>query len=245
MKTKIVRIPVLANHLINTYLLLGRRPVLVDCGIPGSADRVHDGITAAGVDPADLAMIVVTHAHIDHFGAAGDLHARTGAPVAAHEGDLPAYLAGRSDPAHRRAMSIPGRIFGRTPPPNASTEPLRPQIVLSGEYRLDDHGVDARIIPTPGHTPGSVSVLLDQGDLIAGDMVSGGLLGALRYRPSYPPFHDDPAQALDSLQGALRLAPHTLHLGHGGPMPADRVQDWLDRQRAKASARRPAEELAG
>jgi glyoxylase-like metal-dependent hydrolase (beta-lactamase superfamily II) len=238
-KTKIVRIPVFGHHLINTYLLLGRKPILVDCGIPGSADRVYEGIIGAGVDPADLAMIVVTHAHIDHFGSANDLHLRTGAPVAAHEGDLPAYQAGHSDPAQRQPIGVSGRVFARTPPPNASTDPLNPQIVLKGDYRLDDHGVDARIIHTPGHTPGSVSVLLDQGDLIAGDMLSGGFLGLLRYRPSYPPFHDDREQALDSLQAALNLQPHTLHLGHGGPMQSDRVQRWLNHQQPRAGGERP------
>ena len=66
-------------------------------------------------------------------------------------------------------------------------------------------------------------------------MISGGLLGVLRYRPSYPPFHDDPAQTLDSLQAALRMGPHTLHIGHGGPMPSNSVQRWLDRQLTDAT----------
>jgi glyoxylase-like metal-dependent hydrolase (beta-lactamase superfamily II) len=229
-RTKIVRIPAFAGHIVNTYLLLGRRPVLVDCGFPGSAQRIYDGVTAAGVDPAELAMIVVTHAHIDHFGAAAELHSRAGAPVAAHEADLPAYRAGHADATRRQIMSGLGRILDRTSLPDTTTAPLHPQIVLTGEYRLDDHGVEARIIPTPGHTAGSVSVLLDQGDLIAGDMIAGGPLGRLRHRPSYPPFHDDPAQALKSLQAALRLGPHTLHVGHGGPLLARRVQRWLDEQ---------------
>jgi hydroxyacylglutathione hydrolase len=125
MKTKIVRIPVLGGHLVNTYLLIGRRPILVDCGIPGSGDRIADGITSAGVDPSDLAMIVVTHGHVDHFGAATDLQARTGAPVAAHEADLPAYRAGHSDRGNvsrsaSSGTSSPSRRR-RTRPPNPCT----------------------------------------------------------------------------------------------------------------------------
>jgi len=231
--TKVVKIPLLGDHLINAYLLIGRRPILVDCGMPTSGDRVWNGIAAAGVAPTDLAMIVVTHGHVDHFGAAAELQARTGAPVAAHVGDLPTYLAGRSNPERRQPIGVFGRIFTRTPPPNEATRPLHPDLVLDGEYDLRAHGVDGRVIHTPGHTAGSVSVLLDRGDLIAGDMLSGGFLGLLRYRPSNPPFHDDPEQALRSLQAALDLGPHTLHIGHGGPMAAADVQRWLDRQRAK------------
>jgi hydroxyacylglutathione hydrolase len=237
MKTKIVNIPVLGDHLVNTYLLIGRRPILVDCGMPSSGDRIWNGVTEAGVDPTDLEMIIVTHGHVDHFGAATELQARTGTPVAAHEADLPTYLAGHSDRTKRQPIGVFGHIFTRTPPPNEMTRPLQPDLVLTGEYNLNDHGVDARIIHTPGHTPGSVSVLLDQGDLIAGDMLTGGFLGLLQYRPSNPPFHDDPEQALDSLQTALSLRPHTLHIGHGGPMPAATVQRWLDLQLTRRTRR--------
>ncbi|OJZ74675.1 hypothetical protein BRW65_08185 [Mycobacterium paraffinicum] len=230
MNSKIVKIPVLGDHLVNTYLLIGRRPILVDCGMPNSADRIWNGVIAAGVDPTDLEMIVITHGHVDHFGAAAELQARTGAPVAAHEGDLAAYRAGHSDRSQRQPIGLFGRVFTRTPPPNEVTRPLHPDFVLKGDYRLDDHGLDACIVHTPGHTPGSVSILLNEGDLIAGDMLTGGFLGLLQYRPSNPPFHDDPGQALDSLQAALHMGPHTLHIGHGGPMPAADVQRWLDRQ---------------
>ena len=238
MRTKIVKIPVLGDHLVNTYLLIGRRPVLVDCGMPRSGDRIWEGITAAGVDPTDLEMIIVTHGHVDHFGAAAELQTRTGAPVAAHQDDLPTYLAGRSDRTKRQPIGVFGHVFTRTPPPNEATRPLHPDVLLTDEYSLTAHGIDARVIHTPGHTPGSVSVLLDQGDLIAGDMITGGFLGLLQYRPSNPPFHDDPDQALDSLQTALNLGPHTLHLGHGGPIPAADAQRWLDRQRTRRTTRR-------
>jgi len=239
MDTRVVRLSVLGGHMVNAFLLMGRRPVLVDCGTPGTADRICDGITAAGVDPHDLEMIVVTHGHIDHFGAAAELHRRTGAPVAAHEADMPAYTAGHSNRRQRQPIGISGHLFSLTPPPNAKTEPVAVQTVLTGEYSLKDHGIDGRIIPTPGHTAGSVSVLLDQGDLIAGDMISGGFVGLLRYRPSHPPFHDDPDQAVDSVREVLTMRPHTFHIGHGGPLAADGVRDWLDHQlRTKASARR-------
>jgi hydroxyacylglutathione hydrolase len=236
--TEIVKIPVLGDHLVNTYLLIGRRPVLVDCGMPSSGDRIWNGVIAAGVDPTDLELIIVTHGHVDHFGAAAELQTRTGVPVAAHEADLPTYRAGHSDRSKRQPIGVFGHLFTRTPPPNEVTRPLQPDVLLTGEYGLVEHGIDVRIIHTPGHTPGSVSVLLDQGDLIAGDMLTGGFLGLLQYKPSKPPFHDNPDQALDSLQAALDLGPHTLHIGHGGPMPAANVRHWLSQQLAQRNSRR-------
>jgi hypothetical protein len=84
---------------------------------------------------------------------------------------------------------------------------LQPDLLLTGEYGLKEHGIDGRIIHTPGHTPGSVSVLLDQGDLIAGDMLTGGFLGLLQYRPSNPPFHDESRPGSRQLAGCVEPGP--------------------------------------
>ncbi|MFD7339965.1 MBL fold metallo-hydrolase [Streptomyces violascens] len=94
-RTKVVPIPVMGRHNINAYLLLGRRPVIVDAGIPGSGQKILDRIAAHGVDPIDVALIVITHGHIDHFGSAAELHRLTGAPIAGHIADLGPYRSGR------------------------------------------------------------------------------------------------------------------------------------------------------
>ncbi|MEV7612538.1 MBL fold metallo-hydrolase [Streptomyces sp. NPDC089799] len=117
----------MGRHGINAYLLLGRRPVLVDAGTPGSGRRIHDRVAAHGVDPADISLIVLTHAHIDHFGSAAELHRLTGAPVAGHVADLGPYRSGRGSadgppgstagfPAGRRPAVSP--CARRRPPPD-------------------------------------------------------------------------------------------------------------------------------
>jgi len=70
-------------------------------------------------------------------------------------------------------------------------------------------------MPTPGHTAGSVSVLTDTGELIAGDLVANSFMGLIPGRPANPPFHDDPRGNLASLHQMLALKPTTLHVGHG------------------------------
>ncbi|MDX1891631.1 hypothetical protein [Mycolicibacterium sp. 050158] len=91
--TKIVKIPVLGDHLVNTYLLIGRRPVLVDCGMPSSGDRIWNGVIAAGVDPTDLESIIVK-LHIGHGGPM---------PVANVRHWLSQQLAQRNSRRQRRA----------------------------------------------------------------------------------------------------------------------------------------------
>ncbi|MFI7547418.1 MBL fold metallo-hydrolase [Actinoplanes sp. NPDC049599] len=240
-------IPVAGRHSINAYLLLGRRPILVDAGIPGSGHRIVDGIAAHGVDPADLALIVLTHAHIDHFGAAAHVREVTGAPIAAHRADLEPYRAGRAREPYLPTGPF-GALLSRLPALHRTTHAVEPDLVLDGPQRLDDLGVAARIMPTPGHTAGSVSVLTDDGDLVAGDLIASSFLGAITGRPANPPFHDDPAANLASLRAMLDLNPGSLHVGHGGRLDPGRVARWagreqrrLDRLAARGRIRRRTE----
>ncbi|HEU4396469.1 MAG TPA: MBL fold metallo-hydrolase, partial [Actinomycetota bacterium] len=55
------------------FLLSGERPALVETGPAKVASAVAAGVAGAGLDPADLAWIVVTHIHLDHAGGVGDL----------------------------------------------------------------------------------------------------------------------------------------------------------------------------
>lgn len=231
-QTQVIPIPVLGKRNVNAHLLLGRAPVLVDTGVPDSGAKILQRIGEHGVDPADLAAIVVTHAHIDHFGSAAELHRATGAPILAHAADAGQYAAGRIREPYLPTGRF-GRLLDRLPAFHAEAEPFVPQLLVDGPTALHDFGVDARILPTPGHTAGSVSVLTDAGDLVAGDLVAGSFLGVLARRPANPPFHDDPAGNLASLQAMLALNPTALHVGHGGPLEPERVRRWAAAERVR------------
>ncbi len=64
--------------------------------------------------------------------------------------------------------------------------------------RLDDFGIAGSVLHTPGHTPDSISVILDSGDAVIGDVMMGGYAGGA-IRPTTPNFHyfaDDLAAAM-------------------------------------------------
>ncbi|MEV6975210.1 MBL fold metallo-hydrolase [Kitasatospora sp. NPDC093806] len=228
-RTKVVPIPVVGRHTVNAYLLLGRRPVIVDAGTPGSGRLILDRVAEHGVDPADVALIVITHGHIDHFGSAAELSRLTGAPVAGHVADLGPYRAGRARAPHLPTGPM-GRAMDRLPALHVGTEPFEPEVLISAETSLADFGVEGRVIPTPGHTAGSVSVLTDEGELVAGDLVANSFMGFIPGKPANPPFHDDPVRNLASLRAMLALDPTTLHVGHGVPLRPERVRRWVQRE---------------
>ena len=209
------------GNFANVFLIRGRTGcVLVDTGNPGKADLILDRLAAHGVAPRDIRLILITHGHIDHFGSAATLRKRTGAPVAIHALDEDAVRQGIHQPDSLQPtgrliaflmrllpqrLAVPDRALG-----------FRPDVLLNEELRLDDYGVAGRVIPTPGHTPGSVSVLLDNGEAIVGDMVMGKLMGLIR-KPGPPLVAWDLERNWESLRQLLALSPCIVYVGHGGP----------------------------
>jgi glyoxylase-like metal-dependent hydrolase (beta-lactamase superfamily II) len=87
---------------------------------------------------------------------------------------------------------------------------------------LEEFGIPARVIPTPGHTPGSISVLLENGDAIVGDLVMSG--PPLVLKPSLAVVAYDPAQMRESWLHLLELGAKTVYPAHGKPFPVEALR---------------------
>ena len=209
----------------NAYLVVGDRPILVDTGSRGDAPRIVAGCAAAGVKIRDVALILHTHVHSDHFGNTVDLAAEAGCPVAYHPGD--STIAIRGDNGPLRGVGLRGRILARL----LAHLPFRTcaaDIDAEDGVRLDEFGIAGSVLHTPGHTPGSISVVLDSGDAIIGDVIMGGWAGGT-IRPSKPNFHyfaDDLPTAMASVDCILAATSGRLFVGHGGPIAHEAVKRW-------------------
>lgn len=236
---RIVRVPIVPFGVVNCHLVVGEQGcLLVDTGVPGSHRKIEQALKALGRSFKDIRLIVVTHAHMDHAGSAARVRRLSGAPIVAHEGDLPYYQ--QRKPMTFCSTGWVSRMFFRTGVIVRPYEPFTPDILLTDGQVLDlsPHGVAGRARPTPGHTAGSMSVELDSGDAMVGDLLASGvLLGGLvrTQHAKRPPFEDDPKTVAQQLQQLVADGTHTFHLGHGGPLPAAEVlrhAGWLGRQRA-------------
>jgi glyoxylase-like metal-dependent hydrolase (beta-lactamase superfamily II) len=216
-------IPIPLGH-VNAFLVRGTRPVLVDTGFPGSAPKILSALQKEGYRPWELALIVITHAHLDHTGSAAMLAGATGAPVIVHKAEADYLSSGASAPVI--PASFTGRIFrlmiGKHAP--APELGITPAIRLDAPYRLDAFGIDGTILPTPGHTKGSLSVSLATGECISGDLINGTFL---THRARLPIFAEDPETAKESIRSLLDMAPKTVYAGHGGPFSGADVEALL------------------
>lgn len=206
----------------NSYLLLGSRVVVIDPGPPGNAKRLLRILRHRGHTPQDVALIVVTHGHADHAGAAAELRARTGAPIVAGAGDAAMIDRGHNDkleptgPAGRRILPFIGQDYPG----------FIPDLEVVDDLDLHAFGLPARLLVTPGHTPGSLVLALDDGRAIGGDLVRGKFTA--RSRPVLHFFHADPGAAHQQLAALLdRHGVRRLHPGHGHALAEPDLRAYL------------------
>jgi glyoxylase-like metal-dependent hydrolase (beta-lactamase superfamily II) len=212
---------------VNCYLIRGKAAVLVDAGGPGKAGRILKMLAVHGVAPDQVRLMVMTHGHWDHVGSARDLKEATGARLAMHEAEQ-GWLEGA-----RKVMppgvTARGRFMNRVGSwllPLVNFPATGVDLVVGGEdFPLTDFGVEGRIIHTPGHSPGSISVLLDTGDCFVGDAAMNGW--PMRRGPGLPILAEDLPLLKAGWRRLLDLGARTIYPGHGRPFPASAMESEL------------------
>ena len=228
MQAQVVRVPIAPMHMINAYLVIGDGGVvIVDAGLPGSAPRFEQALARNGKRFADVRLIVVTHAHVDHAGAAARLRELTGAPILAHRADRPFYT--QAEPVRYCPTGPFGRLFKASGVANAAYDGFEADIELTDDDPVSLHrfGVAGTVRYTPGHTSGSLSVHLESRDMLVSDLVSSGILlgGIIRLgSPKRPPFEDDPRLVARQLDALIAAGGERFHVGHGATLTTDRIR---------------------
>lgn len=190
------------------------RALLVDTGLDrDAARRILKHVTALGVE---LVAVIVTHAHADHFGGAGEIKKRTGAPVLA-----PAFEAAVIE----NPLLEPVYLFAGAQP----TPELQGKFILAQPCAVDGllapgrsqlFGFELEIIPAPGHA---------HNQMLVGWPEAGVCFAADAFFPPAVldkygiPFYVDIDQTLASLDALLRLPYRIFAQGHGDAYSADTV----------------------
>jgi hydroxyacylglutathione hydrolase len=221
----------------NAYLLTGRKTVIVDTGMPGEEDKIMRAAAKVGVRQADISLILHTHAHVDHAGSTAALAKRLGVPTAVHPADAAMLQAGQMNPL------TPLRLEARLIKPlvDKPFPPVTPDLLLNDAFDLHAFGVEGRILSTPGHTAGSVSLLLPDGTAVVGDVLMGGVMGGALFgaRPNYHYFAEDVTAVRASIETLLAAGVHTFYVGHGGPLRRADVEKRFAEQLSFPSPQSP------
>jgi glyoxylase-like metal-dependent hydrolase (beta-lactamase superfamily II) len=153
------------DRFVYSYILAGETITLIDTGVAGCENTIFDSIRSIGHDPREISLIILTHSHPDHIGAAKAIQKATGCSVMAY-------------PVERAWIEDVDLQSQQRPVPGFST-------LVGGSVQLDHELADGDVIDpdgteeyelqvfhTPGHSAGSISLLVQgEGALFCGDAV--------------------------------------------------------------------------
>lgn len=213
------------------YLLTTSRPTLVECGPSLSIDNVVAGLRELGMDPEDLAYLIVTHIHLDHAGGAGDIaQAFPEAKIVVSEVGAP-HLEdpGKLNESSRRVYGdLMDSVYGEAAP--IDSERI---LAVADGHELDiGDGHTLELMYTPGHAKHHIGVWDDAtGTLFSGDSVGVKFPGMKEIRPATPPPDFNLESAGESLRRYLERQPARVYLAHYGELapPMEGLQDALVR----------------
>lgn len=222
---------------VNVYVLAdGARVTLVDCGV-WRADLGDNGLAALtqGLDQAgyalrDISRIIVTHAHIDHYGLAGRLMELSGAELWMHamtDLDCEKYRHPDTAMARRRDMyadhGLPEPELGVLGHGLKEWLPYLYSVVeaskrLRGGEQLRIGGTDWEVIHTPGHSFGHICLWSpSQRVVLSGDHLLPSVTPPVMFERG---FDADPLRSyLTSLKSIADRSPAWVLPGHGQPFP--------------------------
>jgi hydroxyacylglutathione hydrolase len=218
-KTEIITIP---TGKTNCFCLRrGNSALLVDSGVPNKAPAIQKALVKNAVSPQMIQAIVITHAHYDHVGSLRTMKALTGAKVAAHR--LEAEKIEKGVSGFPRGTILLTKIFSAF----AQTflkqmgrfEAVGVEHIVEEEFDLREFGIPGTVIHTPGHTDGSVSVILDDNRALVGDTMFNIFPNSF-----YPPFADNPAGVYASWRKLLDTGCAIFYPAHGKPIAAKEIK---------------------
>ncbi|MFC7165664.1 MBL fold metallo-hydrolase [Halospeciosus flavus] len=179
--------------------------VLVDTALPGHLDGLSDALDEHGFALDDVDLVVLTHHDGDHAGALSALLDETDAEVLAHSEEVP-FVEGETWPL-------------KTPEDAERYPPARVDVEVVEGVAISTAAGPLRVVETPGHTPGHVSLYLPACRLLlAGDALTADADGVQRPAEGFTPEMD---RAMDSVERLADLDVEGVLAFHGGYVPAD------------------------
>jgi len=202
------------DRFVYSYIVFGKEGVyLVDSGVMASEKAIYDYISSHGRSAADIKLLILTHSHPDHVGSAKRIKAKSGCKLFAHAGekdwieDVQKQYAERPVPGFNTLVAGSARVD---------------QLVADGDSIELEKDITLKVIYTPGHSKGSISLLFrKEGVLISGDCV---LL------PGQLPIYDDVlagAASVRKLQGLANV--NVLLSAWDEPREGVAVREKMDR----------------
>ncbi len=210
----------------NVFLVIGEKiRILIDTSPSGYWVALQKQLGILGVDRIDY--LVLTHTHFDHAGNAQRVKEKYKAKVIVHK-DEAACLAAGENPLTKGSTiftRVLVNVVGGRYLAVHHYQPCVADILADRKYVIDIPGSDVVLIHTPGHSPGSLSLIADREVVVAGDAIFG-----VFPRSVFPPFATDTVLLVESWQKMLETGCTVFLPSHGSAANRGLLADAYDKR---------------
>jgi glyoxylase-like metal-dependent hydrolase (beta-lactamase superfamily II) len=147
----------------HVFFIKGDKTAIFDTGAPGNERKILRALKDAGIPRERVSALIISHAHWDHCGSLQALKAMLDVPVMAGWPDAEYLEKGENVPNMSTPKNTTKLNFGR----------VKVDVVVRDDMDIHGYGIDARVMTTPAHTAGSLSVLASDGGCATGDFLAG------------------------------------------------------------------------
>jgi hydroxyacylglutathione hydrolase len=190
----------------------GRQNILIDSSPAIFRKKLNRRLKTLNINRIDY--LILTHTHFDHAGNAAYIKASYGAKVIVHASEAEFLETGYS-PLPSGTIFFTKALIGlsrKKKSPIGRYEPCTVDILVDDKFSLSEMGLNAYLLHTPGHSTGSMSLVVDDEIAAVGDAMIG------RFRNSvFPPFADDIPELIRSWKKLLDTGCSLFIPSHGSP----------------------------
>jgi glyoxylase-like metal-dependent hydrolase (beta-lactamase superfamily II) len=212
----------------NVFLLSGNvKNILIDTGPGYKWRKLQDTLNQLHINKIDL--LILTHTHFDHAGNASRIKNEYGSKVVVSKYEAKFLESGVNTMVHGTVPPIRYLVkkFAPILLDKLKYNPCKPDILVDQHFDLKDFGFQAYIMHTPGHSPGSQCVIVDNEIAIAGDTMFG-----VFPRSVFPPFADDEDEMFRSWLKLLATGCYFFLPSHGSPDSRDLLLNGYKKRRS-------------
>jgi len=178
-----------ADRFVYSYILVGEKICLIDAGVWGTAPLLLNYLEQIGRSPSEISTVLLTHAHPDHIGGCLAIKKASSASFYAHPADKPWIEDVEKQYRERPILNFFELVEGPVP----VTRELKEGNTVSW-----DKGKTIRVLETPGHSLGSISLFFEEeGGLFTGDAIPAS--GTI-------PIYVDPEISIQSIQKLKKVS---------------------------------------